>query len=368
MGYRFPYIASNKGLTRIMAFHGSKNHQKNIEDKSIKDISFRRIGAAAMSMAIVAGTVLASCPSIASAATIKELNAKYDELTEVSKEKQAEYEKEADELEALMVSSYKEGDPSILDIITQSQSLDDLISRATYSNSMQQKKAQKVEDVKKAKEAADQAAADAKSVLERKKAQRLSLENADKIHFAQWTGGDWAKRSYWGGTVSTHGCGLCAYTVAIDILTGAGLDPSQMLDKRGDWAGCEYYVDGTAAAYTGTKDGTSHAEWTKKNFDVTMTDISGSTLDEKFANMDNALKNDEACVIVCSAGNYIFKSNDGSRRSSDGHYICVYRADDNGYYVQDSTYEGDKGTKVCYSHDDMAKVLENSTHQVEMCN
>ncbi len=350
-----------------MVFQGN-NHINGKNKSTNKDNAIHRIGTAAVSMAIVAGTVLSSCPIVASAATVKELNEKYDELVEVSKEKQAEYEKEADELESLMVSSYKDGDPSILEILTQSQSLNDLISRATYSNSIQQKKAQKVEDVKKAKEDADQSAADAKAVLEQKKAQRLSLDNADKIHFAQWTGGDWAKRSYWGGTVATHGCGLCAYTVAIDILTGAGLTPSEMLDKRGDWAGCEYYVDGTGAAYTGSKDGSSHGEWTKKTFDVTMTDISGSSLDEKFANMDEALKNDEACVIVCSAGSYIFKSNDGSKRSSDGHYICVYRADDNGYYVQDSTYEGDKGTKVCYSHDEMARVLENSSHQIEMCN
>lgn len=351
-----------------MAYNAFRHLEGNIGVDTFRSAS-RRIGTAAVGIALIAGTALASFPATASAATVKELNAKYDEMVALSNEKKAEYEKEADELEALMASSYKEGgDPSILEILTQSESLNDFISRSTYSNSIQEKKAKQVESVKKAKDEADKAAADAKAVLEQKKAQRLSLENADKIHFAQWTGGDWAKRSYWGGTVSTHGCGLCAYTVAIDILTGAGLTPSEMLDKRGDWAGCEYYVDGTAAAYTGSKDGSSHGEWTKKTFDVTMIDISGSTLDEKFANIDEALKKDEACVIVCSAGNYVFKSNDGSRRSSDGHYICVYRADDNGYYVQDSTYEGDKGTKVCYSRDDMALVLQNSTHQVEMCN
>lgn len=344
------------------------NHHNILTNVDVSRGRVRHFGATVVALSIAAGTAMSAFPVTASAATVKELNAKYDEMSEVAKEKQAEYEKEADELEELMVTSYKDGNPSIIDIITQSQSLNDLISRATYADSIQQKKAQQVEAVKKAKEDADQAAADAKAVLEQKKAQRLSLDNADKIHFAQWTGGDWASRSYWGGTVATHGCGLCAYTVAIDILTGAGLTPSEMLDKRGDWAGCEYYVDGTDAAYTGSKDGLSHGEWTKKTFDVTMTDISGSSLDEKFANMDEALKNDEACVIVCSAGSYVFKSNDGSKRSSNGHYICVYRADDNGYYVQDSTYEGDKGTKVCYSHDDMARVLENSSHQIEMCN
>ena len=177
-----------------MAYNAFRHCEGSIDVDTFRSAS-RRIGTAVVGIALIAGTALASFPATASAATVKELNAKYDEMVAISNEKKAEYEKEADELEALMASSYKEGgDPSILEILTQSESLDDFISRSTYSNSIQEKKAKQVESVKKAKDEADKAAADAKAVLEQKKAQRLSLENADKIHFAQWTGGDWAKR------------------------------------------------------------------------------------------------------------------------------------------------------------------------------
>lgn len=194
----------------------------------------------------------------------------------------------------------------------------------------------------------------AEKAFEEKKKQEEAKAKWDEIHFAQ-ASNPWGTLPYWGGTVGNSGCGLCAYTVMVDMLKGQKYTPSDMLSMRGDWRGEEEFPE----SRTGTLDNTTHAEWTKQKFDIVVRDDN----DKSINHMKEYLSDGEGVLMLCSNGSNIFKNNQGATRSSDGHYIIVYKYDENTkqFYVQDSSW-GDNtlGKKVSYSESEMEFLLSHT--------
>lgn len=301
----------------------------------------------------VIAIALAIPASPADATTLDELGEQLRQAQSVAAEKQDAYDDSVEHLRDTVSATYKGSSVSIADMLASPQSVQQLLSAIKYGNALTRETSDMVADAQRAKSEADDAASEAQRLYDRKRRQAESLRNADGIHFAQGSA-PWGQMGYWNGTVATHGCGLVSYTVAIDILTGRGETPDQVLRERGDWAGTEQTIDATTG--NGRR---SHREVTKALYDVTTVSLS---LDgDRLATLDAALEG-ESVVQVCAAGR-AFKNNAGFWRYSNGHYIVIYRrADDGGYMVQDSTWT-DKGTAVHYSRDEM-RVMMSHTHSL----
>ena len=171
----------------------------------------------------------------------------------------------------------------------------------------------------------------------------------ETIHFRQ---GDerWKKIKYWDGNIWSDGCGLCAYAMIVDILNQADYDPISMLKKRGDWQGGEQFPEQTI----GSKDGSTHEEWTLKTFGIQMSGVV-VTLDE----MKEKLHQGKTCYLVCSLGR-VFHDKNGKYRNSHGHFVIVFKHDDDGFHVQDPAYERSLGCDVVYSDKQMRKMMKNA--------
>lgn len=319
----------------------------------------------AMPTAIIGAALLGTLamPMPAHATTLADLDRMIGEAQEACDERQQAYEAAQGDLDDAANGSYKSSDGRVEDILTGAGSLDSVTQGVRYGNSVAAKLQGKVAAAAAAKAEADDAKAKLEALRTRKAQQQESLKNADSIHFAQWQpGSSWASRRYWGGTVATHGCGLVSYTVAIDILTGARLDPSQMIDKRGDWVGMESWPDDSS----GVRTGETHAEFTKRVFGVTerALPMDGDTL----ATLDQALEEDEAVVQLCGRGTIFKNGKTGQWRTSSGHYVLIYRHADGYYYVQDSTWLDEGGTAVRYSRSDMQRMLSGASALIAYSN
>lgn len=319
-----------------------------------------------MAMPVMLGVVLLGAlavPVPAHATTLAELDQMIASAQQVCDGKQKAYEAAQADLDDATNGSYKSADGRVSDILTGADTLDSVTQGVRYGNSVAAELQGKVDAAAAAKTEADDAKAKLEALKNRKVQQQESLRNADSIHFAQWQpGSTWASRRYWGGTVATHGCGLVSYTVAMDILTGANLDPSQMLDKRGDWVGMESWPDDSS----GVRTGETHAEFTKRVFGVTERSLPMDG--DKLATLDKALEEDEAVVQLCGRGTIFKNGKTGQWRTSGGHYVLIYRHADGYYYVQDSTWLDEGGTAVKYSKSDMQRMLSGASSLVAYSN
>lgn len=298
-------------------------------------------------------------PRTAMGQTIGDLTSSIESLEETIHEKEQAVADAQESLSGIVRDAYKsEGltPNSEMEVFLQSDSLDELIAGTQYVESMNDKYIAIIDSANNALAELSDAKGALEELKEMKQAQIKAREQADSIHFCQW-GEYYSDIQYYAGTIGSAGCGLCAYTVAIDILTGADYTPDTMLPVCGDWQGLVHYPDVT----TGTPDGTTHAEWTKSYFDVDMT-----PLDSSISALRTALSDNESVVIALARGNS-FKNKKGEWRYTAGHYVCIYRCDDKGFYVQDSACKGDDGTAVYYTDSEMSTMLSTGVF-VELSN
>ena len=63
-----------------------------------------------------------------------------------------------------------------------------------------------------------------------------------------------------------------------------------------------------------------------------------------------------------SAEGQAFKDKNSGWRYTNGHYVCIYRCDDGGFYVQDSAgTTKEDGVAVYYTDDEMGTMLATGT-------
>lgn len=290
---------------------------------------------------------LSMSPVMARATTLDELQVQLERAQADSDVRQTEYEQAQAELQRTLSGTYKENATSAPEILSTPNSVGKALMAIKYGNAVTDKVVSQIQAESYAKRAADDAKAKVESLIEQERRQKASLQNADSIHFAQWDP-RWGTVRYWNGTITTHGCGLVAYTVMVDILTGRNATPDQILAERGDWAGTEQTIDSTTGGH-----GRTHRQVTYDLYGVTTEEL--SLAGDRRATLD-AVLDGESVVQVCAAGQ-AFKNSDGYWRWSGGHYILIYRKDDSGcYYVQDSTWQA-KGQAVQYTASDMNHLL-----------
>lgn len=299
-------------------------------------------------------TIIIACatPSLAYAKTIAEYDQEIAEQEKIVEKADKENTTAQKTLGEAAVWYYQNGAPSnLLDIIVFSTNFVETINKAEYVSIIYQQYAEAVKKAKDAKQNAETQQTVLEELKKEKTNRALSLKNAGKIQFAQSGMDEWSNLRYWTGTISRSGCGLCAYTVIINVLTGNEYTPADMYKIRGDWKGMDGYPDD----FTGSK-GKTHAEWTKDKFDIDTYNISISVNDLK-----KEVSKPEACAMVCSAGNS-FKNKSGEWRYSGGHFVAVLGYDEEGFHVSDSAYTWDEGHDVVYSDNEMARMLRSANH------
>ena len=302
---------------------------------------------------------MAGRPKVAMGQTISDLTASIEKLEGTMQEKEQAVADAQASLAEVVRDAYKnEGitPNSEVEVFLQSESLDELIAGTQYVSSMNSKYINIIDSARKALTELEDARESLVELKEMRQAQMKSRERADSIHFCQW-GEYYSDIQYYCATIGIAGCGLCAYTMAIDILTGSDYTPDTMLPVCGDWEGLVHYPDMT----DGTPDGSTHAEWTKNYFDVDMAEI-----DNTIPSLRGALSDNESVIIALARGNS-FKDKKGEWRYTNGHYVCIYRCDENGFYVHDSACTREEGAAVYYTDDEMGTMLATGTF-IELSN
>lgn len=301
---------------------------------------------ATLTVAVATGCVLAS-PVAAHAKTISELDDAIAGIeSSIGTKEQAVSDAQA-ALSETIKSNYKgNSNRAMLYVLMDSNGLEAMVANEQYAKSVNRKYLRTIENANTAMSELRDAKATLEVLRAEKVAQQEARKNADVYHYCQW-GEPYSDIRYFCGTIGSAGCGLCAYTSAINILKGTDYSPDTMLAIRGDWVGTEEYVDSTV----GSPNGLNHADWTKDRFDVTM-----ESLPAQVGTARDVLSDNEAVIIICSGGT-VFHDKAGSWRWSGGHYVIAYRCDGNGFYVHDSSYQGDNGTAVYYTDGEMQGML-----------
>lgn len=153
----------------------------------------------------------------------------------------------------------------------------------------------------------------------------------DNIHFTQT---DYTDTPYWGGSIATHGCGICSRTVIVNGLLGKDYTPPELLEVMGDWRGMDAYLDDT----TGSPDGKTHRQvWNDMGIEC-----------EQFGKGVDALKEQLAkgrvVLLLCGSSDdgqlrpRYHNKDRSSYRESNGHFTVIYAYRNGVFLMQDSSY------------------------------
>ena len=296
----------------------------------------------------VAVSCLIAVPQ-AYAVTVDELQAQIDAKQAEIDELEANADEAEEALDDIVKRMYEIGQPSLVSAFT-SDDFADVVNGVEYANTMYATYLAAVDRAEEAKNAIPAKQSEIDDL--RKQIDNRVNRNPDTVQYSQ-AGQPWSGVPYWSHTIGRSGCGLCSYTVVVDLLTGADYTPDEMLKIRGDWSGTEATLD----SRFGTPNGETHQQWSENAFGFTTTRVPVTR-----ASLNDALSDDgESATIILARGSGVFKNADGTWRSSSGHFVVCYRVDENGnYHVQDSGTTPEKGTNVVYSPKDMDRLLSGT--------
>lgn len=302
-------------------------------------------------------------PQAAAALTAEEIEQEIADAEAQVDARAEDASRKQDALSSTMRAIYKSGATGVSAawgvFLAPGVTIERLVSLSQYASSLASSQAHAVDEARAAVASLAEERDGLVALREELQARVEAKENRDsgEYHFFQ-RDARWSLLPYWGGygTVGADGCGLCSYTTMVNLLCGTSYTPDEMLRLRGDWAGLEENLD----YVNGTPDGSTHAEWTKAHFDIDQT-----TLPVTVRAAREALQDDETILIVGPV-DVDLHDRYGSWRHSGGHYMCVYRCDDGGFYLHDSAYEGEAGTAVYYTDAEFEAMLARTP--VLLCN
>ena len=297
-------------------------------------------------------------PQPAAGETIAELSDRIADIENQMREREETVEATKASLMGTVREAYKTGDrspQSTLSFLLASGDMDALLSKTQYADAMSRQYVHEIAVARDARAELEGTRDELNTMRKELEARRDAMTNADdgRFHYCQW-GEPYSNIRYYCGTIGSAGCGLCCYTSVVNILNGTSYDIPTMLATRGDWMGEEGLLD----SYVGTPEGMTHHDWTLDHFGIESEPVAPSVEDARAA-----LEGGESCLILCTKGK-VFHDKAGAWRWSSGHFVCVYRCDDNGFYVHDPSYQGDNGTAVFYSDAEAAEMFYNANNLV----
>ena len=177
------------------------------------------------------------------------------------------------------------------------------------------------------------------------------FENAHEVFFQQ-SDPRWGMLPYTGMTVSWAGCGLVAYTMCVDVVTGAHYTPADVYRMRKKWGIRQALPGGIFArdAYV------EYARMHRELFGVETEFLADKSVD----NVARVL--DSGAVIWASSRDIgsPWLNADGTRQSwqhSGGHFACIWRPPGSGagdpFLMKDSSGPARLHNDVPYTREQM---------------
>lgn len=180
------------------------------------------------------------------------------------------------------------------------------------------------------------------------------FENVEDV-FCSQNDPEWAEHPYWEENFTKMACGLCSFTMAVNILTGSRYTPVEVYDIRKEW-GLPQLEEG--------------------NGDICAADAHEEFNDlfrEKFGVQSKFLedKSIESFIKVLQEGDKViwFSSRewgepwiwaDGSKcenQYTTGHLICAWKYEDGCFVIKDPNGTKEQGNNVRYNHEQFEKLL-----------
>ena len=173
------------------------------------------------------------------------------------------------------------------------------------------------------------------------------FENAEEVFFEQ-SDPRWGRLPYAGYTVSWAGCGLVAYTMCVDVVTGARLTPGEVYRMRKKWGVQQARPGGIFAkdAYV------EYAQMHRELFGVET-----EFLEDK--SVENVARVLESGAVIWASSRDIgspWLNRDGTRQSwqhSSGHFACIWKYENGLFYLKDSSGPARKHNDVPYTWQQM---------------
>lgn len=158
--------------------------------------------------------------------------------------------------------------------------------------------------------------------------------------------GDYSDEYDGGYPISSHGCGLCSTTVALNFLLNKSMTPPEVAQTL------RTYRQSHGIGAICVSEGTAWGPWEQAVEGAYNVKIDSTKSMEE---IKSALKSNTPIVIGTSG---TFKSSDdGGTYNSGGHCLCFYKYDGTSFYCADSA----TGNLVKYSESEFQTFLNNST-------
>ena len=177
------------------------------------------------------------------------------------------------------------------------------------------------------------------------------FENAEEVFFQQ-SDPRWGHLPYAGFTVSWAGCGLVAYTMCVDVVTGVRFTPGDVYNMRKKWGVRQVRPGGIFAkdAYT------DYARMHRELFGVETEFLT----DKSVYNVARVL--DSGAVVWASSRDIgePWLNRDGSRQSwqhAGGHFACIWKHENGVFYMKDSSGPAYQHNDVPYTRKQMSAWL-----------
>ena len=180
------------------------------------------------------------------------------------------------------------------------------------------------------------------------------FEGAESVHIAQ-IDPRWAAHPYWDRTFADCACGLCSFTMAVNILTGARLNPVQTYELRAAW-GLPQKQEGN---------GDVCACDAHESFNPMLREVFGVESafleDKSLESFKRELEKGDR-VIWFSSRNWgePWIWSDGSKCEDQydcGHLVCAWKYEDGKFIVKDPNGMAEKGNDVAYDHERFERLL-----------
>ena len=180
------------------------------------------------------------------------------------------------------------------------------------------------------------------------------FENAEDVFFSQ-NDPQWAEHPYWMADFTTCACGLCSFTMAVDILTGARLTPVDVYDIRAA-AGLPQKEEGPDDICA--RDGDAQFnEIFRERFGVESTFLE----EVSFESFKSVLEKGDAVIWFSSRDwgePWIWA--DGSKcewQHPMGHLVCAWKVEGDTIIVKDPNGPRKLGNNVRYNRGQFEKLL-----------
>lgn len=165
----------------------------------------------------------------------------------------------------------------------------------------------------------------------------------------------WGDHPYWDRNFNLCACGLCSFTMAVNILTGTSYNPVEVYDMRKAW-GLPQLQEGNGDICACDAHECFNPMF-REVFGVESTFLEDKSL-ESFKR--ELLKGDRVIWFSSRHWGEPWIWADGSKcenQYEEGHLVCAWKYEDGKFIIKDPNGTFEQGNDVAYDHEQFEKLL-----------